>query len=794
MAKLKRKPSKLKITTISPNIREAFLAGYFELDKSKMAHYNLNMGRIRRRTSKVFSEDKGSRRYTHKKNWLTSLDYWIIRYAKGLLQHGIVHDRLFQLVLSFGTKQDRQRYLQENSTWLFPKESEEEGRPFLLGRARRMDAEAIAELLQDYIDEHPETKAISRVASSLRRYLDQLVPEKLDFSQSPREKNLADLKKLLKLTDTETEMIRFFYCLYFSQLEVIANHYIDDLERLYEFIHMTTGEPMSKIRRVMHPQSRLFAMGILQHEEKIFPSNNSEYTLQPDIAYCISGHKTIREYLQKVIQQDRRSVYPLSSFQVSAESVFIAQRLLEANRPVRLLVHGLTGTGKTEFVRSLCRSVNVPTYFLVQGADGSPTERKSYLEMANQMLLDQNAIVVVDEADELLNTGYRFLGYVDDSVNKGWLNDFLDRAQIKLVFITNDISSIEDSVLRRFQYNIRFDQKMQGQEVYNWKRALRKKSIRSYLSEDFLDSITARYHLTPASLTNAIQALEMILRPEDYEQNKIEHYFEELLASHEKIVYKERKKLSDLISEKYDVSLIHTDIPAEEILTALRNYLKNTSKTKPRPGSGVNLLFWGPPGTGKTEFTKYLARELKRKIIIRRGSDLLNPYVGVTEKLIARSFEEASASQGILLVDEADSFFIRRETAWRNYEISHTNEFLNQMENHSCILICCTNLIKNLDMASLRRFHWKVEFKPLRSKDRLLVYERYFPHKASAYAKKRLLELEDLTHGDVRAVYNKLLFRDLEKIREEEIIEALFKEVEYRRQQNLEKKVTGFLG
>lgn len=755
------------------------------------------MGYRRRKKARFGHELKSNfGQYSVGLNWFTSLHFWLSRYVKGLLHHGFLSEELIDTVISWGTKKDRLQFIQENEDWLFKKidteENEEEFNQYRLKSRQTSDPDVLSELIKTQLEESSSYQIHRKVALALRRYIDNIIPEKTNFSHSIREKSLDELKKLLKLNDTEVELIRFFYCLGFSQLEAIARQFIDDVESVYEFIHMTTGESHRKIRKALHPNSPLFSMGILVHEDKSFSPTGVEYSLKSDIAYCLTGHKTVREYFEKVIQLDKKSVYPLSSFQVSPESLFIAQRLLQADSPTRLLVHGLTGTGKTEFVRSLCRAVGFPTYFLSQGMDGSPSERKNFLEIANQMLSNQQAVVVVDEADELLNTGYRFLGFLEDSVNKGWLNDFLDRAKIKLIFISNDISSIEDSVLRRFQYNIKFDQKRHFYEFSNWKKTLKRKPVNQYLTEDFLERITARYHLTPASLNNAIKALELILKPEDNDPNKIENYFEELLASHEKIVYKEEKKLSELINEKYDVSLINTDIPVKEILTALNNYLQNTERKIRKTGSGVNLLFWGSPGTGKTEFVKFLAKELKAKLVIRRGSDLLSPYVGVTESLIAKAFEEASGSRSILFIDEADSFFTRRENAWRSWEVSQTNEFLTQMENHSCILICCTNLIKNLDPASIRRFHWKVEFKPLKTEHRFLVFQRYFPEKASKDVEKKLLKLDGLTHGDFRAVYNKFLFAKMEGITANDIIEALARELEYRRKQS-DKQISGFL-
>ena len=196
------------------------------------------------------------------------------------------------------------------------------------------------------------------------------------------------------------------------------------------------------------------------------------------------------------------------------------------------------------------------------------------------------------------------------------------------------------------------------------------------------------------------------------------------------------------------------------------------------PDGHVNLLFWGRPGTGKTEFAKYLADHLKMGLILKRASDLLNPYVGVTEMLMRDAFEHAERDGSILFLDEADSFFINRETATRSWETSQTNELLTQMENFKGILICCTNMIDHLDKAALRRFAWKIEFKPLTAQGRLAVYGKYFPlsSELAGTDRERLLRIADITPGDLKAVWDKFRYSDQAEMTHASIVEALEEE------------------
>ena len=211
---------------------------------------------------------------------------------------------------------------------------------------------------------------------------------------------------------------------------------------------------------------------------------------------------------------------------------------------------------------------------------------------------------------------------------------------------------------------------------------------------------------------------------------------------------------------EYDVSALNIHPSPETIIDSVEQFLEGASWDEPRPGNGLNLLFWGLPGTGKTEFARYLAHRLGTELIVKRASQLLNCFVGETEKNIARAFQEAARDRAILFLDEADSFFAERQNSRQSWEVTQTNELLQQMEQFPGVLICCTNLLGGLDRAALRRFAFKIEFKPLASATRLSVYTRYFRDLApvSPTQLERLQAVEGLTFGDILAVHKRLRF------------------------------------
>jgi hypothetical protein len=126
------------------------------------------------------------------------------------------------------------------------------------------------------------------------------------------------------------------------------------------------------------------------------------------------------------------------------------------------------------------------------------------------------------------------------------------------------------------------------------------------------------------------------------------------------------------------------------------------------------LCFHGAPGTGKTALAEHIAKQLERPLMIRRASDLVSKFVGETEQQMAAMFREAEAEKAVLLLDEADSFLQDRRGAQRTYEVTEVNEMLQGMERFNGIFVCTTNLMDAIDQAALRRFTFKIRFKPLR--------------------------------------------------------------------------------
>ncbi len=147
-------------------------------------------------------------------------------------------------------------------------------------------------------------------------------------------------------------------------------------------------------------------------------------------------------------------------------------------------------------------------------------------------------------------------------------------------------------------------------------------------------------------------------------------------------------------------------------------------------GKGLNALFAGESGTGKTMAADIMAGELGQDLYKIDLSMLVSKYIGETEKNLNRVFSEAATSNAILFFDEADAIFGKRSEVkdshdrYANIEISY---LLLRMEAYDGVVILATNMRGNLDEAFTRRLHFIVEFPFPESADREIIWQVNFP-------------------------------------------------------------------
>jgi hypothetical protein len=171
----------------------------------------------------------------------------------------------------------------------------------------------------------------------------------------------------------------------------------------------------------------------------------------------------------------------------------------------------------------------------------------------------------------------------------------------------------------------------------------------------------------------------------------------------------------------------------EEVLRAMRSLTRvhyQWGTAKAWNEGGLSVLFCGPPGTGKTMAAEALGNALQLDLYRIDLSQVVNKYIGETEKNLKRIFDAAEASDCILFFDEADALFGKRTDVkdahdrFANIEISY---LLERMERFKGLAILATNRRKDLDEAFLRRLRYLIEFPVPGAPERERIWRAGFP-------------------------------------------------------------------
>jgi SpoVK/Ycf46/Vps4 family AAA+-type ATPase len=226
----------------------------------------------------------------------------------------------------------------------------------------------------------------------------------------------------------------------------------------------------------------------------------------------------------------------------------------------------------------------------------------------------------------------------------------------------------------------------------------------------------------------------------------------------------------DTLAQKIEPNYCWDDIvlPGDRLqqLHEVCNYVKHRARVynewgfsrKLSLGKGVNTLFAGPSGTGKTMAAEIVAGELALDLYKIDLSTVVSKYIGETEKNLARIFAEAETSNAILFFDEADALFGKRSEIrdahdrYANIEISY---LLQKMEEYEGVVVLSSNLRKNMDEAFVRRMHFTVEFPFPSAQDRLRIWERIWPDETPRSGELDLTFMAqrfDISGGNIRNV------------------------------------------
>lgn len=185
---------------------------------------------------------------------------------------------------------------------------------------------------------------------------------------------------------------------------------------------------------------------------------------------------------------------------------------------------------------------------------------------------------------------------------------------------------------------------------------------------------------------------------------------------------------------------------------------------------GITALFFGAPGTGKTESVYQLAKKTGRNIYKVDISELKSMWFGQSQQLVKGIFKTYAEMKleeencPILLFNEADGIIGKRKAAGSSGVADTENEiqniFLEEIENFDGILIATTNLLENIDGAFERRFLYKVRFEKPNLENAKKIWQNKFPFLQCNEA-ENLAKRIDFSGGEMENIARKMLMNEI---------------------------------
>lgn len=521
----------------------------------------------------------------------------------------------------------------------------------------------------------------------------------------------------------------------------LCNSLVDDARiPVQDAVTQLSGLPAASVRRALAPTGRLVVSGLLQFDKPplsglgLFPTDRLLVALDPP------SH-TLSDILDKLFARVGAASVEWEDFAHLGAGCDFAFRLLHGalerrEKGVNILLHGVPGTGKTEFCKALAQRLGAGLHAVGEadddGDEPSRFERLQQLRLGQRLLSDQgNSLILFDEMEDLfpgLDNGVYGLS-LRRSGSKVHINRLLENNPVPTLWTTNDISDCDPAFLRRISFTLELRTPPVSVRSRIWEKLAEQHRVP--LPKDLCLELAHSMEDAPALADSALRAARITRGGADDVKFAA--------AAISRAVRGGRTPLLAPSSVRFEPELANAD---HDLALITERFVACG------PAHTGGLCLSGPPGTGKSAFARYLAERMQMPVLERRASDLLDRYVGGSERNIADAFAEARDTSAFLVFDEADSLLGARDGATHRWEISQVNEMLTWMEIHPLPFACTTNLVEQLDPATARRFSLKIGFLPLSAQQREACFRRFFKSDPPS----GLWALDQLTPGDFAVV------------------------------------------
>jgi AAA+ superfamily predicted ATPase len=446
----------------------------------------------------------------------------------------------------------------------------------------------------------------------------------------------------------------------------------------------------------------------LVHRENVGPGERELLRCDAPITHWLQG----RDYLHDSIRHAARlgpAPRSLGTWPVRQT----AERIQEhrSHGPVRVVVAGTRGSGRSSFAASVCARLNLP--LLTVDTDALEWDDAGHSEtyVRRQALLMKGAVAWSGSRLEALRR---------------------HPARPELQFVIAEPEANIPPLPGVRDINVEIGPLTLDQSCQLWKSLV--PAARSWRPEELSDLAT-QYQLTVGEITTVA----------DHDVETVDQA---------RLVIQQRARHSlDELARWVPCSFTWDDVVLNQTLVeALKDFTyeaKERAAFWERPeakrifpyGRGLIGLCSGPPGTGKTMSAQVIAAQLRLDLFKVNLSSVISKYVGETAKNLSRILTRAAQMNCVLLCDEADALFAKRtevRDAHDRFANTDTDALLQDIEDYPGVVLLSTNEKSHMDPAFIRRMRYYFEFTKPDSAQRLVIWQKIVAALLGPEARERL--------------------------------------------------------
>jgi SpoVK/Ycf46/Vps4 family AAA+-type ATPase len=396
----------------------------------------------------------------------------------------------------------------------------------------------------------------------------------------------------------------------------------------------------------------------------------------------------------------------------------------ELKNGTNCFLHGPYGSGKKTVAQGICKQLGISLltvdigYLITKEVDFEDNIARLFREAELQ-----DAAVYLAHFDQLFSEDPKKVFYKNILFKA--LEDFAG-----ITFIASEQPLELDGAWQMFDIEIPIPD-------YAMRKTIWEQYLTVNFSEADISALANKFKFSAGQIKDAIANARKLTVLDEREEITLKYIYDGCRAqSNQKLT-----ALAKRIKSKYRWDDLILPKEKKEQLQEVKNYIKNKGvvyhdwgfEIKLSLGKGLNIMFSGASGTGKTMAAEVIASELGLDLYKIDLSMVVSKYIGETEKNLNRIFKEAEQSNAILFFDEADALFGKRSEVrdshdrYANIEISY---LLQKMEENEGIVIMATNLSQNIDDAFMRRMHFNVEFPFPEEEYRYKIWRSLIPKEA----------------------------------------------------------------